>query len=310
MTDALVLNARSSWAAFQVGALRYVVGERGRRFQLHAGTGIGAMNAAFVACGELPALDAWWRSARLGQLVRPAVRGFWRGPLNGEPQRRLIAAHVSEDQLAARGATLLVSTLDLRAGMERVWEYPGADLPLVDALMAAVATAGLIAPVAHGIDQLAEGTFVDSFLLRTVLDRDPDRVLAIAAASARPAPPRCYTTWRAVTERALALNLDHDIVSALEFARRRTETADAHRRAADALCALVDERVADPALASTLTQQIRAAHRATSAPPVTAILPSRQLDYPLWQFSRRRLDDAIVLGYADARAALEQEDAR
>lgn len=295
MSRALVLNAGASWAAYQVGALGWVIRRRAPHFDLLAGTGIGAMNAAFVACGELEALEAFWRRLSARRLVRPALRRPWLGPLDGTPQRRAIVAHVSEQKLAARGTTLLVSTIDLEAGEERVLEYPGADVPLTDGLMAAVATPGLIAPVIHQGRQLAEGTFVDSLLLRQVLARDPDEVVAIAGTLPRPSPQRRYATWRAVAERVTALNLDNDVTSSLEHARTLTEVAAARRRVRDALLALTE----DPALREQITATYGEAH----APVLHAITPSGELGYPLWRFPRERMRAAAAMGRADAEAA-------
>jgi predicted acylesterase/phospholipase RssA len=303
VSRALVLNAGASWAAYQVGALRHVVGERGLRFDLLAGTGIGAMNAAFVACGEFEALGEVWRRMSLRRLVRPTLRRWWLGPLSGDPQRAAIAPHISEERLAARGARLLVNTLDLRSGGQRVLEYPGADVPLLDGLMAAVATPGLIAPLDRDGAQLMEGTLVESFLLRDVLVRRPDKVVAIAVVSPRRAPHRRYDTWRAVSARALALNLDHDVRSALEHADRTAGVAAAQQRAAEGLLALVSDRVSDPRLAAELQDRIGTLYGGAAAPAMTTITPSRALGYPLWRFSQRELRAAAELGYADARTA-------
>jgi predicted acylesterase/phospholipase RssA len=295
MTRALVLNAGASWAAYQVGALGWVVRERVPSFDLVAGTGIGAMNAAFVGCGELDALEAFWRRLRAWRLVRPTLRRPWLGPMDGAPQRRAIAAHVAEDKLAARGTTLLVSTLDLQAGEQRVLEYPGSDVPLVDGLMAAVATPGLVAPVVHGGRRLAEGTLVESFLLRTVLAREPDEVVAIAPALPHEAPRRRYATWRAVSERALAVNLDHDVTSALAHTRTAERVTAARTHVRDALLALTDDEA--------VRERIAAIYGEPRAPVLHAVTPSGELGYPLWSFPRARMRAAAAMGRADAEAA-------
>jgi hypothetical protein len=223
--------------------------------------------------------------------------------MSGAPQRAAIAAHVSDERLAASGARLLVSTLDLRGGGQRVLEYPGADVPLLDGLMAAVATPGLIAPIVHDGVQLAEGTFVDSWLLREALAHGPDDVIAIAAGlPAAATRERRYRTWRAVTERALALNLDQDVRSALDAAASAAQVVAARRAAADELRALVAARV--PSGSDELRARIDALDAGRSAPRVTALRPSRELGYPLWRFPRRRLRAAVALGLDDARAAL------
>lgn len=305
MTRALVLNAGSSWAAYQIGALGWVA-RKEPSFDLVAGTGIGAMNGAFVACGQLEALEESWSRIRVIDLVRPALRRPWLGPLVGTPQRRLIASHVSEEALRSRGTTLLVSTLDLQAGEERILEYPGCNIPIVDGLMAAVATPGAVAPYEAAGHQLGEGTLVDSFLLRDVMRRGPAEVVAIAAAPPPVSAPCRYRTWRAVAERALALNMGHDVVAALEDARMQVAVASARERAHDGLTALVDGQDLDPDLAETLRERIAAVYDGSPPTLVQAITPSRELGYPLWSFRRRALSEAMALGRQDARVALEE----
>jgi predicted acylesterase/phospholipase RssA len=309
MSRALVLNAGASLAAYQAGALRHVVRERGMEFDLLAGTGIGAMNAAFVACGALDALEALWARMSALTLVRPSPRRFWLGPLSGAPQRAEIARHVSEERLAAGGARLLFNTLDLRTGRQVLLEYPGAGVPLLDGLMAAVATPAAVAPVEHGGRQLAEGTFVESFLLRDVLDRGPEEVVAIAVASARDARERRYRTWRAVSDRAMAMNLDHDVRSSVEHAERVRAAARARERLRGDLVALVAERVPDASLAGGLRDRIGDVYGDARPPSVTVISPSQSLGYPMWRFPRAAMRAAAELGHRDASAALAAEGA-
>lgn len=305
MTRSLVLNAGSSWAAYQVGALGWVVRKQ-PPFDLVAGTGIGAMNGAFVACGQLEALEAFWARIRATDLARPSLRRPWLGPLVGTPQRQLIASHVSEEALRARGTTLLVSTLDLQVGEERVLEYPGSDIPLVDGLMAAVATPGAVAPYEHAGHQLGEGTLVDSFLLREVLGRGQAEVVAIAAAPPAVSPSRRYRTWRSVAERALALNMGQDVVGALEDARTEVAVASARERVRTGLTELIESQDLDQDLAETLRQRIASVYAGPPAPVIHAITPSRELGYPLWSFKRRVLSEAMELGRRDARDVLEE----
>lgn len=280
-------------------------------FHLLAGTGVGAMNAAFVACDQFEALQAFWDRIGLRRLLSFNWRTPWRAPLAGTPQRRFVSAHVSEEALRRSGRVLLISTFDMRTGRQHVLRYPGQRLPLVDAVMAAVATPGLIPPVLDGQAQRAEGTVISSFLLREVVREHIDEVVAIAAGlPASGGQIRHYTTWRAVLERALAMNLAHDVDDAAEHVGLMSAALQAVQRIAATLPKAVGAEIRDTELRTRLTERFaRIFERSPSAElarvaPVRVIRPSSELGYPLWRFRRSDLAAAQRLGDADARAAL------
>lgn len=321
MRRALVLDAGSSWAAFQVGALHHLVADRGMQFDLHVGTGIGAMHAAFVACGEVEALTVEWSSMGLRRLVRPNVRRSWRdGPLRASPQRRFLAAHLSEARLAARGVTLAASVVDLRTGELDLLVWPGCDVPLVDGVLAAVATPGLLAPLRHGGRELAEATVVDAVPLRFVLGGAPpsvgvvDEVVAVLAGPpVTGGPRRRFDTWRSVGTRALAMNLAHDVDAALDTAARSAAAAAAFDEADRKLAAAVDALVGDDALRRRLLAEIarrRSAspHPRPRAPRLHVVRPARPVDVPLWRFRQGDLDEWYLDGHARARSAMDGVD--
>lgn len=295
---ALVLNAGASWCAYQVGALRHLVGERGWTFDLCAGTGIGAMNAAFVACGRLEALEGFWSRLR---------------PLDLLPRRRarFITTHVSERLLADRGCRLLVSALNLQTGRLEVLEYPGAGLPLVDSLLAAGAFPGLTRPVRYGGGQLVEGTLVDGVPMGPALARRPEELVAVlpmvptwTAATAAGISPRRYETWPAVMRRAVEMDQAHDARRALVDARATAVEAAAYREVGRRM-AQATVGVRGGTLAARLSGLVEAA-QPPAGPRVVAVVPSRPLDLPIWRFSRSGLAGAAAMGESDARAAVER----
>ena len=234
MSEALLLNAGASWAAYQVGAIEQLVGERRMRFDAYVGCGIGAMHAALLACGAYERIGPFWESISTWKLVRPNLRNPWRAPVVNTPQRRFVAEHVSERALIANRATLAVTTFDLMTGEEVVHRYPGDPLPIVDAVMAAVATPGLVAPRRSGDRLLAEATLIESVPVAAIpLDDPPERVVGVLAGiplDSTSGSPRQYRTWRAVADRALEVNLAHDSRRAIE------RTAEASRWSTDATC--------------------------------------------------------------------------
>jgi predicted acylesterase/phospholipase RssA len=317
MKRALVLNAGLSWTAYQIGALRHLIVDRAMHFDVCAGTGTGAVNAAFVACGEFVALEAFWKGIGLRRLVALNWRAPWSGgPLTGAPQRRFIAKYITEEKLAERRVTLLVSLMNLQTGQEQVMTYPGTDLPLVDALTAAVTVCGIFPPMLYQNQQLAGGTFINSFMLHTLLQQTIEEVIAVAVAAQRGFHDRRrYTTWPVLFERALAMNLAHDIWGAFDEGEKVSAAAAAFRHVSERLPARLAERIADPTVREQLLSKITDIYcnslyplKRTAGPIVRPITPSHDLGYPMWRFRSKELAAARALGYRDARTAMEREE--
>jgi predicted acylesterase/phospholipase RssA len=309
MSEALLLNAGASWAAYQVGVIEQLVGERRMRFDAYVGCGIGAMHAALLACGAYERIGPFWESISTWKLVRPNLRNPWRAPMVSTPQRRFVAEHVSERALTANRATLAVTTFDLMTGEEVVHRYPGDPLPIVDAVMAAVATPGLLVPKRSGDRLLAEATLIESVPVAAIpVDDPPERVVGVLAGIPLTDVPltdgasrRHYRTWRAVADRALEINLANDSRRAIE------RTAEASRWSADAAAVAAEMATiagGDEALANEFEQAV--APLAEPAPPTFVwISPSKELGYPLRRFPAALLREARQLGHDDAsRVAL------
>jgi predicted acylesterase/phospholipase RssA len=301
MTDALLLNAGASWAAYQVGAIEQLLGERRMRFDSYAGCGIGAMHAALLACGAYERIAPFWDAT--WKLVRPNLRNPWRAPMVGTPQRRFVAEHVSERALIANRATLAVTTFDLMTGEEVVHRYPGDPLPIVDAVMAAVATPGLVAPRRAGDRLLAEATLIESVPIAAIATADPpDRVVGVLAgipleSEGRPVK---YRTWRSVSARAFEVNLAHDSRRAIaRTAEERSWSADAAAVATELATLATGDAELDAGFRRAL------APLELPAPPAFVwISPSQPLGYPLWRFPKAAMDAARQLGHDDAARAV------
>ena len=302
MTDALLLNAGASWAAYQVGAIEQLVGERRMRFDSYVGCGIGAMHAALLACGAYERIAPFWDSIATWKLVRPNLRTPWRAPMVGTPQRRFVAEHVSERALIANRATLAVTTFDLMTGEEVVHRYPGDPLPIVDAVMAAVATPGLVAPRPAGDRLLAEATLIESVPIAAIPTADPpDRVVGVLAgipleSEGRPVK---YRTWRSVSARAFEVNLAHDSRRAIaRTAEEGNWNTDAAAVATELATLAADDAELDAGFRRAL------APLDLPAPPAFVwISPSRPLGYPLWRFPKAAMNAARQLGHDDAARA-------
>jgi len=69
--------------------------------------------------------------------------------------------------------------------------------------------------------------------------------------------------------------------------------------AAEAMSGHIDDRQLAHALQQRMTQAV-APLRDVSVPTLTAIVPSQQLDFPLWRFRRAQVAFARTLGFTDA----------
>ena len=313
MTRALVLSSGMTWAAYQIGALRHLIGERQLRFDLCAGTGMGAIHAAFAACGEFEALSEFWQHIGWRRLVALNWRSPWRdGPLSTKPLKAFLAAHLHENKLTA-GSQLRFTCLNLQTGREEVVTFPGGAVPLIDALAAAVSMPGVMAPLRVHNQPWLDASFVNSFNLRQILRGSAvDEVWAIATSSAETvvtqAPRQRYLHWRAVADRALRLNQAHDVWRGLRAADQLSAAAAAQRHVRSQLPDRVAGLIEDPIVRERVRDRLNRLFEQSTftmnrdrGPIVHAVTPSRPLAGSLWRFRRHEIEAALELGYQDAK---------
>jgi predicted acylesterase/phospholipase RssA len=235
-------------------------------------------------------------------LVRPNLRKPWRAPMVGTPQRRFVAENVNERAMIANRATLAITTFDLMTGEEVVHRYPGDPLPVVDAVMAAVATPGLVAPRRAGDRLLAEATLIESVPIAAIPTADPpDRIVGVLAGIPleNEGAPTQYRTWRSVSARAFEVNLAHD--SRLAIARAAEERAWSTDAAA--VATEIASLAAGDADLDAGFQRALAPLDLPAPPAFVWISPSQPLGYPLWRFPKAAMDAARQLGHDDAARA-------
>jgi NTE family protein len=140
---AIVLSGGGARGAFQVGALRHLLGAKRNRYDIICGTSVGALNGAFLAqyqVGQEPeaarGLEDLWRSLKgngsiyrrwywglLGRL--PAVLPRWAGgrlsAYSSKPLRHLVRTRLSPRRVQESGRILRVGAVDLVTGERKVW---------------------------------------------------------------------------------------------------------------------------------------------------------------------------------------------
>lgn len=314
MTHALVLSSGLGAAAYQIGALRQLVHDRRLHFDVCAGSGLGAIAAAFVACGEFPALQAFWQSIGWRKLI-----AFnWQSPLREgsfttAPLKHFLASHISESKLANAGTQLKFPCLNLQTGREEITTFPGSPLPLIDVLGAAFGVPGLTAPLRVHHQQWTDASYNNSFMLRQIVHEGAaDEIWAIAASANETvfaqAPRRRYSHWRAVAARGLQLNQAHDVWRGLRDARQLSAAVAAHQHVRAQLPDRVAGSIADPVLRERVRERLTRVFDQSSfpmksrAPIIHALTPSKLIAASTWRFRRDEIDAAQQLGYRDAGA--------
>jgi NTE family protein len=158
MKRALVLSGGGSHAAYEVGAVRYLVGTERRKYSILCGTSAGALNAAYLAQyrhgAEWEAAEdlysAWMR------LRTSRVRRHWRpfGPFHGffkpsffstEPLKRTIANEIDPLKIRDSAKALAVGAVSLADGTYRT--FTDKTLDILGGVLASSAFPGMFEPI-------------------------------------------------------------------------------------------------------------------------------------------------------------------
>jgi predicted patatin/cPLA2 family phospholipase len=313
MNKALILNSGAFWAAYQIGALKKLVEEDKLHFDLCAGTGIGAMNAAFIACGEWEALNTFWNNIKPRKLMSINWKSpFKKGFFTGKPQQKFIDKHVSEEKLKARGTTLVFSCLNLNSGKEELFTYPGENrLSLSDAIMAAVAVPGMSKYGELENNALVEGTFVRSFILHRIFkDYRPKQMYAVAAYAQgknQVVNPKEYNTWMRQLKRTFQLNMCRDVDAEITKTERDIKAMQEYKLNIEQMGNLiglhVDDKDFERVLVETLEEhQIKShfTHTTGEIPSLIKIVSGKEIEFPLWSSKKSKLNNLQREGYSDA----------
>lgn len=154
---ALVLSGGGSRGAYQVGALKYLLGIEERHYDIICGSSVGALNAGYLSMfpqGNEPeaanGLVSMWRDVDddfiykkwffryLATLWRPSL--YNSKPLHNEVRQRLDATKIKSS-----GKHLSVGAVSLYTGEYRTWSEN--DENIVEAVLASSAFPGVFLPV-------------------------------------------------------------------------------------------------------------------------------------------------------------------
>ena len=162
---ALVLSGGAAKGAYQVGALKHLMGELGTHYDVVCGTSVGAINCAYIAmfpfgsereCVEK--LEALWMALTSSDiyidwinLPKPLnyigyLTALWKPSLyNSKPLMDLIHKHYDRDKIIASGKKLRISAVSLKTGEFRIFTEKYKDV--VKAILASSSFPGVFCPI-------------------------------------------------------------------------------------------------------------------------------------------------------------------
>jgi predicted acylesterase/phospholipase RssA len=312
----LFLTPGAARTAYQVGAARALVEEGGLAFEVIGASSVGAFNGAFVATGQSDLLaDIWagWRNRDVmgvdwAALLRGAV--LWAPDLmDNRPETSQVDRHLEGASLL-EGVRLRFNLADLAAGDDRVFEWPGAPLPLGQAVKASVAVPVVVRPVEALDRQWADGLTVDGFPLeRMVLETGVERVFVVGVAPRQPDLGIAGNVRDAVL-RAAELNQYSETWVGLERAAEVNELVAAWGALRESVAEALAELVPDGALRAELAALADDVVARAGFPyerrvvEVVSILPERPIDMWFGDFQPERSRRLLAQGRADALAVL------
>ncbi len=171
---ALGSGSARGWAHIGVvTALR----ERGAEPDVVAGASIGALVGAFVAAGELDALDEWVRGIRRADVlemmdVTLMARG---GLVRGEKVVEFLRSKLGEPDIEDLEIPFAAVATDLRTGHE-VWFTEG---PLIPAVRASISLPGFFTPTTYRDRVLVDGGLINPVPVSLCHALGAERVVAV-----------------------------------------------------------------------------------------------------------------------------------
>ncbi len=155
---ALVLSGGGSKGAYQVGALKYIIGERGVVYDAFCGVSVGAINCASLAMfghGEeeqsISILADMWSTLNTSKIYKrwfPFGRwhALWnRSFYDSSPLSQLLRSKISLEKIRASGKKVSVGTVSLSSGKYTIFDQTSDYF--IDAVIASASFPGMLTPI-------------------------------------------------------------------------------------------------------------------------------------------------------------------
>lgn len=181
---ALVLSGGGRKGAYQVGALKYLLGDMGIRYDILSGISVGSLNCGFLSmfpCGKekeaLEELLSIWTGIKGTKDIHvPWYRGalwvlpvLWKSSLrNSAPLERLVRSRLDVAASRSSGKELRVGAVSLTTGKYRVFDQNYTDLP--SAILASSSFPCILCPVRMGEELWTDGGVRDITPIQAAID--------------------------------------------------------------------------------------------------------------------------------------------
>jgi len=187
MKRALVLSGGGQLGGFQVGVLKYLMGEAGLQYNTYLGVSVGAINAAYLAMFSpdqhsraAAGLEGLWSKLDTSKVYKRwcpfgRLHGLWKPALyNSSPLKDMIYNTLDIKNILASGNELRVGAVSLKSGEFRMFsqDYP----KLADAVLASSAFPGILLPIEMEGDLWSDGGIRDVTPLGTVIGLGAEEV--------------------------------------------------------------------------------------------------------------------------------------
>ena len=221
----LALSGGGAKGAYQVGALDFLVNEKGVDFRIVGGVSTGALQAVMVAQGDVGKLLEVWKGIESPDDIFTERIGGILGGLFGadsvysnEPLEEKIRKHVKPERILASGRKLRIGVASLQTGEYRlVTETSGS---LKDWILASTAIPAFFEPVEKLGEQFVDGGVRDVTPLGGVIDERPDACLVILASPLKMKPTaKPFPNLVKIGMRAIDVMSDEVLRNDLEEAR-------------------------------------------------------------------------------------------
>lgn len=318
MKTGLFLPTLVSLGAYAAGAVQ-ALSQAGIQFDVIGASSGGVITGAFAATGQIDTLvDLWhtWENKDIAAVDwRRLIRGgfFWAPSLlTNEPEHRTgIDPFIAEDKLLP-GVRFRFHVSNLSTGAEEILEYPGAPMPFLTAVHAAVAVPGLFPTVDYQGSQYGDGAILNgSPLAKLMMTSGVERLFVVGVAPQAAAGEYAKNS-PGILRSALEWNQFSETTTAIAQAQTQNELIRIWETDKTAVIHAIKTIISDPAQQKELLTKAAQIYDQSGFPYARAacemipILPQRKLEGLFGDFKPQRSRQLLETGRQDALRVLEE----